>query len=491
MEGENTAKEILDHTDEAVPHWESWLPEEEACVRRQLDWRLLPLLTIQYMLCFLDRWVTGWIENARIQGMQKDLDLVGFRFNWALTVFYIPYLLVEIPSNVLLKRIGPKIYIPAMIVSFGIVSMGTAFVQSFPGLCVARAFLGLTEGGTMPGMAFFMSCFYKRNELLFRVGLLASAALFAGAFGGFLAAALSRIPEWGTKGSEVHTWRNIFFFEGAITVGLGVWGYFLMPDSPQTCMFLSGRERWIAAERIRIEHKELTREQTELWHVKRAILNVNNVICCMGFFCTNITVQSFSLFLPTILNALGWRATKAQLLTVPPYLVGCCFSICIAWLSDRYRKRGIFVLVCTVLTLTGYCILVSVDEANVKYGAVFFAASGAFPLGPAFLSWGLNNAAGPSIRAITGAYIVSVGTCGAILATWTYIPSDAPNYTRGHSINLGGQIGAALMGILGILYIRRENTFRERGGREHRLTGLVGEQVHKLGYRHPEFRYME
>ncbi|CUS08909.1 unnamed protein product [Tuber aestivum] len=432
MEAQNAAKEIFDEKCEIASDEESWSAEEEACVRRQLDWRLLPLLAVLYMLCFMDRWVRGKHLNARIQGMQKDLDLAGFRFNWALTAFYIPFLLIEIPSNILLKRI-----VPAIIVAFGIVSIGTAFVKDFQQLCVARAFLGLAEGGTMPGMAFFMSCFYRRAELLFRVGLLASAGSLAGAFGGFLATALSRIPEWGVKGSEVHTWRNIFFFEGIITFGIGILAYFLMPESPQKCMFLSERQRWIAAERMRIEHKELTSEKTELWHVKRAIFNINNVICCMGFFFCNITVQSFSLFLPTILSALGWRATKAQLLTVPPYIVACCFSLAIARLSDRYRRRGILVLFCSMLTLTGYAILASVDEANIKYMAVFFASSGSFPLGVTFLSWGLNNAAGPSIRAVTGGYIVSIGTCGALVATWTYVPADAPRYVRGHSINLG------------------------------------------------------
>ncbi|KAG0633767.1 major facilitator superfamily domain-containing protein [Tuber brumale] len=488
MEGENATKETFDEKYEIASDGESWSVEEEAQVRRQLDWRLIPLLVVLYMLCFLDRWVTG---NARIQGMQKDLNLAGFRFNWALTAFYIPFLLIEIPSNVLLKRIGPKIYIPALIIAFGIVSMGTAFVKSFQQLCVARAFLGLAEGGTMPGMAFFMSCFYRRAELLFRVGLLASAGALAGAFGGFLATSLTRIPEWGPKGSELHTWRNIFFFEGVITFAIGVLSYFLMPKSPQSCTFLSERQRWIAAERMRIEHKELASEKTELWHVKRAIFNINNIICCMGFFFCNITVQSFSLFLPTILSALGWRATKAQLLTVPPYIVACCSSLAIARLSDRHRKRGLYVIPCALLTLTGYSILASVDEPNIKYMAVFFASSGAFPLGVTFLSWGINNAAGPSVRAVTGGYIVSIGTCGAIVATWTYVPSDAPRYIRGHSINLGGEVCVALIGLLGILYVRRENALRDRGERDSRLVGLTEEQAQKLGYRHPEFRYIE
>lgn len=84
--------------------------------------------------------------------MEEDLELdVGYRFNWALSIFYIIYLLVEVPSNILLKWIGPRWYLPGLVVGFGFVSMCTAFVTSFKGLCVARAFLGIFEGGAMPG----------------------------------------------------------------------------------------------------------------------------------------------------------------------------------------------------------------------------------------------------------------------------------------------------------------------------------------------------
>lgn len=108
--------------------------------------------------------------------MQEDLSLYGYRFNWASSIFYIVYLTVEVPSNIILKRVGPRYYLPLLVVGFGIVSMCTAFVQSFAGLCTARAFLGIFEGGAMPGIAFFLSCFYKRDELYFRIGIFVSAA---------------------------------------------------------------------------------------------------------------------------------------------------------------------------------------------------------------------------------------------------------------------------------------------------------------------------
>ncbi len=136
-----------------------WTEEEETSIRRKIDRRIVPLVTILYLLCFLDR---ANIGNARIQGMATDLNLVGYRFNWALSVFYIVYLLVEIPSNVLLKYIGARYYIPMLVMGFGFVSMCTAFVKSFSTLCVARAVLGIFEGGTMPGIAFFLSVFSLR-----------------------------------------------------------------------------------------------------------------------------------------------------------------------------------------------------------------------------------------------------------------------------------------------------------------------------------------
>lgn len=91
------------------------------------------------------------VGNARIQGMGTDLDLNrGVRFNWVTSIFYIVYMFVEVPSNLLLKRLGPKYYLPLLVVGFGVVSLCSAFVQSFGGLLVARAFLGIFEGGVMP-----------------------------------------------------------------------------------------------------------------------------------------------------------------------------------------------------------------------------------------------------------------------------------------------------------------------------------------------------
>ncbi|KAK4458444.1 putative MFS transporter [Cladorrhinum samala] len=462
--------------------------EEEAAVRWKIDLHTVPIVTLLYMLCFLDRINIG---NARIQGLVDDLDIAtGLKFNWALSIFYIIYLLVEVPSNILLKKIGARYYLPLLVCGFGFISLCTAFVTDFGGLMAARAFLGIFEGGAMPGMAFFLSSFYKRNELLFRIGIYVSAASIAGAFGGLLATGLSRIPEWGVESMRIHTWRNIFFFEGLITCIIGALAPIWMPTTPADAYFLSDRERAIAAERLIREHKADPADQVTWKDVKQAVFCIHNYTCALGFFLINITVQGLSVFLPTILKDLGWTHTKAQLYSVPPYVAACVVAIAVAWASDRTGQRGIWLAGFALIALVGFAILRFVeDNANIRYMAVFFVTVGAFPGGPGFLSWAMNNSAGPSVRAVTSAYVVTLGTIGGIVATWTYIYTDAPKYHTGHTINLGGQIATFLLAVFGILYCARENRVRAAGKRDHRLEGLSEDEQHKLGNRHPRFRY--
>ncbi|KAI1503583.1 major facilitator superfamily domain-containing protein [Biscogniauxia marginata] len=478
---------MLESKSEASVDISNWTEAEEAAVRRKLDWQLVPTVTILYLLCFLDRVNIG---NARIQGMQEDLDLYGYRFNIATSIFYIVYLTVEVPSNIILKRVGPRFYLPGLVLGFGAVSLATAFVHNFDQLCALRALLGIFEGGTMPGIAFFLSSFYKRGELYFRIGIYVSSASLAGAFGGLLAAGFSQIPEWGLAGSRLHTWRNIFFFEGIITMIAALLAPIVLPQSPESSRYLTPREQWIASERLRLEHRAHPNERVRARHVRRALLNINNYICAAGFFAINITVQGLSVFMPTILRELGWQSLEAQYYTVPVYVVASLIAIAVGLVSDKTRMRGLYLALFTLLGIAGFSMLRWGQSNGVKYAAVYLCAAGAFPGGPGFLSWGLNNAAGPAVRAITGGWIVTLGTLGGILAVWAYLPNDGPDYPIGHTINLVAQVCVLFLSLGGIAYCVYENRLRARGGRDDRLVGLTEEEKADLGYRHPDFRYI-
>lgn len=195
--------------------------------------------------------------------------------------------------------------------------------------------------------------------------------------------------------------------------------------------------------------------------------------------------------MPTILVALGYTSIRAQLYTVPVYTVATFVSLFMSWLSDRLRRRGLFISLGALLAMTGYILLANVSSPTAKYGAVYVAAIGIFFIGTTVLAWALNNVAGSARRAVASAYVVAMGNFGSVIATWAYLPSDAPRYRTGHYINMAAEIVVCVLGIVGIAYVKWENRVRERGGRDGRLQGLSEEEEKELGYRHPRFRYME
>ncbi|KAG8903381.1 hypothetical protein FRB99_003373 [Tulasnella sp. 403] len=467
--------------------------EEEAALVRKFDLRIMPIVTILYLSNFIDEY-TGFTWNAldtdagglRVGGLEKDLRLVGYQYNIGLSIFYIFYALSEVPSNLVLKKVGANIWIPTMVVFFGFVCFITAWITDFGGFMAVRVFLGIAEGGMMPGIAYYLSTYYKRHELVFRIGIFVSASSLSGAFGGLLASGLLEIPQ--VKHVPHGQWRNIFLVEGLLTLSLGIIAFFLLPGSPETTKFLSERERDIATERLRVETAGLSRsEKTDLKLVGRAFLSVNNWLCAIGFLLCNIPIQGISLFMPTLLKGMGYSTIQSQLRSVPPYVVACSWSIFVSWGSYRTGRRGMWILISAVFGLAGSSILVGTGHQQADYAALFLLAMGVFPIGPLFLSWANNNAAPHTTRAVSSAMVVAIGTLGPIVSSWAYLPTDGPRYITGNSILVGAIAGLMITTALLIFYNIYENKARASGKRDWRLDADEA-TVANLGYLHPRFR---
>ncbi|KAH8689334.1 major facilitator superfamily domain-containing protein [Talaromyces proteolyticus] len=460
---------------------------EERAIRLKFDLTIVPMVTILYMCCAIDR---ANIGNARIEGMAEDLDLIGYRYNIVLSIFFIIYMSVEVPSNVILKRVGPRYYIPGLVFCFGLVSLCTAFVQSYAGLAVSRAILGIFEGGAMPATAFFLSCYFRKAELFFRMSIFIASSALASSFGGLLAVALSHIPAWGASSTIIERWRNIFFMEGLVTMLIAIASSFFMPQTPGTWKYLTLRQRHIAAARIQQEINTNPQEKVTWRHVRQGIFNIHTNVCAWCFFCTNSAVQGMGAFIPTILKQFGWTSTEAQLYSVPPYVVACAFTIALGYVSDKTNRRGIFMLGALVFSITGYGILRFSEEIHAKYTAVFLAAMGIFAASSGFISWGINNTGHPAVAAVVGGYIVSIGSIGGVLSTWTYLSTDSPNFHIGHTINFSLQLFCFCLTAFGIAHCYFENKMRDAGKRDIHFQGLPQEEVRQLGHKSPTFRYM-
>ncbi|KAF8505293.1 hypothetical protein BU17DRAFT_101090 [Hysterangium stoloniferum] len=128
---------------------------------RKLDTTLLPMVTLLFLIMSFDKAAVG---NAKIAGLERDLGLIGLDFNIGVSVYYVTHFACQLPSNMALRLIGP-VWLSFLVISFGIVSISTAFIGNYAGFLVTRIMLGLTEGGLVPGIVYILSLYYPRSEL--------------------------------------------------------------------------------------------------------------------------------------------------------------------------------------------------------------------------------------------------------------------------------------------------------------------------------------
>ena len=427
--------------------------------------------------------------NARLAGLEKDLKLKGYDYNTVLSVFYISYIIFEIPANMLCKWMGPGWFIPLTSLGFGICSIGTAFVHDIHGICGVRFLLGIFEAGMLPGIAYYMSRWYRRSELAFRLSLYIVMAPLAGAFGGLLASAILKLPNFGS----LHQWRMIFAIEGIITCGISVISFLTVTDRPETARWLTQEEKDLAIARVKSERVGTTEvlDKFDKAKILRGIFSPVTISTSFIFLLDNITVQGLAFFAPTIVRTIYPKATviSQQLHTVPPYIVGAFFTVLIPGLSWKYDRRNIFFIISAPLMMIGYIMFLSSTSSSVRYGATFIIASGAFPYGALCNAQVSANVLSDTARSSAIGTNVMFGNIGGLISTWSFLPFDGPNFHIGNGLNLATSSTILICSILLLFWMWADNKKRETKDIDAELDGLSLKQVQDLDWRHPGFRW--
>ncbi|KAK5468804.1 hypothetical protein LTR20_003150 [Exophiala xenobiotica] len=436
------------------------------------DLNLIPITFLLFLCAFIDRINIG---NARIQGLEKDLNLQGSDYNIALFMFFVPYILLEVPCNLLLKKIRPSIFISTVMVFWGVVTVCQGTTQSFAGLVICRVIIGALEAGFFPGCLYLISMFYKRHELQWRFNLFFSASIIAGAFSGLLAYAIAHMDGIGGYGG----WRWIFILEGIFTIIVALFSFWILPDWPETAKFLKDDERQLLIRRLELDVKDATMSH---WNKKTAKRVFGDIKIYLGY--------SGALFTPTILKQLGWTSIHAQVMSIPIFVAATIFALTAAVLSDRLRHRFGFILTGCVVTTIGYVILLNMEHVAVgaRYFALYLVICGGYIAQPITLVWVNNNMSGHYKRGVSSALMVGFGNCGGIVASNMFLSSQAPTYHLGFGLGLALVWLCVFSSIALFFYIRRENRLRDEGRRDDRYQ-LPEDEKHNLGDDHPAFRF--
>ncbi|KAI0888453.1 putative MFS transporter [Annulohypoxylon maeteangense] len=462
---EDAAASIDEKAENNVHHID---PAIEKRVIRKIDRAVIPLVMGLYLVAFLDR---SNIGNAETAGMSKDLKFDDAHYQWLLTIFYIPYIVFEWAA--LMWKVVPP----------GLASTLQAAAFNWQGLMVCRFFLAMAEAGYGPGVPYLLSFFYKRHELGFRCGIFLSAAPLATTFAGALAYGI-------TSGHpSIPNWRVLFLVEGLPSIVLAALAYFRLPDSADTARFLDEDEKRVA--KLRAIQQTGSEGTERIGHINfkdvfMSLLDVKTWIPPLMYFSCNVSFSSLPVFLPTILQNMGFTAINAQGLSAPPYFLS--FLVCIAstWVADKTRQRGYMIIALSLMAGVGYILLLTCKSVAVRYFGVFLAAAGVFPAISNILPWTINNQGSDSKRGAGIALLNIVGQCGPLLGTRVFPSKDAPYFHMGMGLCAGFMFFNALLALTLRTYLAWENKRFEKADEAARQAGIDPESsatgVENSGY---------
>ncbi|KAJ2811786.1 hypothetical protein GGI24_006776, partial [Coemansia furcata] len=285
---------------------------------RKADLHLLPPTFAMYFFAIIDR---NNIGNAKVAGMDVQLGLHGEQFNWIVSAFFFTYIFFEIPSNIALKRVGARVWLPFIAICWSILVALMAAAKSYGSLIAVRVLMGVFEAGYVPGFIYLTSFWYTKRQQAPRIALFFSAGVFAGIWAGPLAARLQQIS------GSLMGYQYIFIIEAAVTVALAVAMAIMLQNYPETATFLTKEERAVAL-RMLADDKALSYDTNyRPRQVFRALSDWTVWGYAIIFWAAATGGATQAIFGPTLIKAMGYTSTRAQVLSAAPSACGFASQI--------------------------------------------------------------------------------------------------------------------------------------------------------------------
>ncbi|EGV60448.1 hypothetical protein CANTEDRAFT_116497 [Yamadazyma tenuis ATCC 10573] len=466
------------------------LADEYGINQKKLMWKVdvcvVPGFCLLYFLSFLDR---VNISNARLYGLEEDLNMTGDQFNIALALFYVPYVAFELVSNYSLKFIRPHIWLSSCIFLFGCVTIGMGFAKTFGQLVACRVLIGMTEAATFPGLFYILSSFYANFEAQRRFSIFFSCTCLAGGASGAIAYKINDLN--GVHG--LVSWRWIFIVEGAFTAGLAFVLFLIVADFPEDARFLKANEKTFLKKKLAIysgaeSGYEITNKVSDVVKCFKDYLIWLPALAYFGFI---IPSYGYAYFSATIIKEMGYTAVSANQHSVYPWLAAFGFSVIIAFTSDHLRIRLPFVILCLVVAITGLAmVLGATDYPKVRYGGCFLIASGLYSGMPVLVCWNSVNFGGHLRKSVGTAWQIGFGNIGGIIATFIFLTKDAPVYRSGMAVCISSACFAIICSTAYFFAVRRLNSIKQTDTYVEKFNALSERDQILAGDKNPNFRYL-
>ncbi|GIZ48523.1 hypothetical protein CKM354_001157700 [Cercospora kikuchii] len=349
-------------------------------VNFKLDCIVVLLLAAMFIFCGIDKTNVGFVATS---SFVEDANLQPDDIPNSLSLFSATYVPLQPFMVILARRVGIKYFIGLQVMLWGSLCMCHAAIRNSATLIALRLLIGAAEAGfTQIGM-FYMSTLYPKYEVGFRMAMFTGMYSVAGAFAGILAYGLLKI-----ESATLHGWQVLFLVEGGITVFLGVLSFFLLPKSLSNAWFLNAEERAHALRRMELDLAG-AQEEGEINNTsvtRRDILDVakdwKKLLTVVCNITTVLPVTAFTTFLPLIVQGMGYKGIQANLMSVPPFVVGTVGLLIIVYSSDHFRERSLHTVGGMCLGIVGCIVMATSVNTQLRYGFAHVCMAGVFVGGP-------------------------------------------------------------------------------------------------------------
>jgi len=407
--------------------------------------RLIPFLLLMYVIAFLDRSNVSFAQKE----FEIDFGISAGAYAFGAGLFFVGYAVFEVPSNILLHKVGAKWWLARIMVSWGIVAACFTFVQGEKSFYLLRFLLGVTEAGFFPGVILFLTYWIPARHLSRARGYFYMGIAIAGILGNPLSGGLLELNGvWGLRGIQ---W--MFLVEGLIAVIVGVWAFFYLTDRPRDATWLPDEERDALAEVVEAEDsaKSEGHAPQKVW---ATLGNWRVWYFAAIYFCIQIAVYGFTFFLPTQVTAITGQKLgfQASLVTAIPWVFALASVAFFPGLADRTRKHR--TIGCALLLATALGIVVSGALSGTPVLAIAglaLAAMGFVAMQPIFWTLPTEYLTGYAAAAGIG-LINSLGNLGGFIAPImrSYFDESVGGNAGLYTLAVGAVVGAVLFGLTGL-----------------------------------------
>ncbi|MDR5762261.1 MFS transporter [Caballeronia sp. LZ035] len=434
----------------------------EGAVTSRVMRRLLPFLLLMYVLAFLDRANIGFAQKA----LQQDTGLSNAAFAFGAGVFFIGYAIFEVPSNLLLHRVGAKLWMCRIMVTWGLVSASMAFVHNATSFYTLRFLLGVAEAGFFPGIVYYLTRWFPQSARARALGVFYFGAPLAFIFGAPLSGLLLDLH--GAAG--LNGWQWLFLVEGLLASIVGVWAFWYLDDDPARARWLTPEQRATLVARLADDARFASSHGPR--SVLASLVDARVLVLCCVYFLIQAAVYGVVFYLPQQVAALlGTKVgLRVGLVTALPWLV----AVIVTWIVPRYADRTGRHRVCAValLLMSGIAIAVSGMTAQpaISLVALCCAASGFIAAQPLFWTFPTRYLTGAAAAAGI-ALINSLGGLGGFFAPMARTAADAALHSTGAGLMvLGGASVLAALIIVVMVRPHRDLTLADARARNARAS---------------------